>query len=186
MTLQPDRQELLKSRTIALVGLMGAGKTTIGRRLAKTLDIPFVDADAEIEAAAGCTINDIFESHGEAEFRRGEHRVIARLLTSPPIVLATGGGAFMNTETRSLIQQTAISIWLRANLDILMKRVSKRGARPLLRRNNPREIMEKLIKERYPIYAQADIIVDNVDGPHEMMIKTIIDSLDELYKARTS
>ncbi len=165
---------------------MGAGKTTIGRRLAKSLGIPFVDADAEIEAAAGRTINDIFDTHGEAEFRRGEHRVIERVLSSPPHVLATGGGAFMNPETRSLIEKSAISIWLRADLDLLMKRVSKRDTRPLLKNGNPREVMEKLIEERYSIYGLVDIVVDSVDGPHDIIVNEIIDSLNDYYEARPS
>lgn len=165
---------------------MGAGKTTIGRRLAKSLGIPFIDADAEIEAAAGCTINDIFETHGEAEFRRGEHRVIERVLTSPPHVLATGGGAFMHPETRSLIEESAVSIWLRADLDLLMRRVSKRDTRPLLKNSNPRDVMEKLIDERHSIYALADIVVDSVDGPHDIMVNEIIDSLNDYYKAHSS
>jgi shikimate kinase len=160
---------------------MGAGKTTIGRRLAKSLGVPFIDADAEIEAAAGCTINDIFESHGEAEFRRGEQRVIERILTGPPHVLATGGGAFMNPDTRTLIEKAAVSIWLRADLDLLMQRVSKRDTRPLLKGTNPREVMEKLVEERYPVYALADIVVDSVDGPHDVMVKDIIDSLNDYY-----
>lgn len=164
---------------------MGAGKTTVGRRLAKALGVPFIDADAEIEAAAGCTINDIFEIHGEAEFRRGEHQVIERVLANPPHVLATGGGAFINPKTRLLIDKSAVSVWLRADLDVLMKRVNKKESRPLLKKNGPRDVMEKLMKERYPIYAQANIIVDSVDGPHDIMVRRIIDSLADYYKTQS-
>ncbi len=166
-------------RTIALVGLMGAGKSTIGRRLAARLDIPFVDADTEIEAAAGSTIPEIFERHGEAAFRNGERRVIARLLCDKPKVLATGGGAFMNPETRQRIQARAISIWLRADLDLLMTRVSKRDNRPLLKKGDPRAIMERLIAERYPIYGTADIVIDSNEGPHEAVVDRILESLRE-------
>ncbi len=180
-----DKKERLTSRTVALVGLMGAGKTTVGRRLAKTLGIPFIDADSEIEAAAGCTINDIFEIHGEAEFRRGEYQVIERVLANPPHVLATGGGAFINPKTRLLIDKSAVSVWLRADLDVLMKRINKKENRPLLKKNGPRDVMEKLMKERYPIYAQANIVVDSIDGPHDITVKTIIDSLADYYEIQS-
>jgi len=131
-----------------LVGLMGAGKSTVGRRLAAALGHPFIDADAEIEKAAGRSVADIFETYGEEAFRSGERRVIARLLDSSPVVLATGGGAFMDEETRALVKERAVSIWLRADIDVLMKRVSKRDTRPLLRVEDPRKVMEKLIEER--------------------------------------
>jgi len=166
-------------RTIALVGLMGAGKSTIGRRLAARLDIPFVDADTEIEAAAGSTIPEIFERHGEAAFRDGERRVIARLLRGKPKVLATGGGAFMNADTRQRLKTRAITIWLRADLNLLMTRVSKRDNRPLLKQGDPRATMERLIAERYPVYATADIVIDSNEGPHEAVVDRIVESLRE-------
>lgn len=150
---------------VVMVGLMGAGKTSIGRRLAAQLDIPFVDADAEIESAAGCTIEEIFERHGEAAFRDGERRVIARLLEGPPRVIATGGGAYMDPETRALIRERAISLWLRANLDTLVSRTSRRSNRPLLKRGEPRETLDRLMQQRYPVYAEADITVDSHDCP---------------------
>ncbi|MBN34958.1 MAG: shikimate kinase [Rhodospirillaceae bacterium] len=164
-------------RTIALVGLMGAGKSTIGRRLAARLEIPFVDADTEIEQAAGCTIPEIFERHGEAEFREGERRVIARLLRGKPKVLATGGGAFMNEETRQKIKAKALSIWLRADLELLMSRVSRRDNRPLLKQGDPRKTMERLIEERYPVYGEADMVIDSNEGPHDAVVGRIVSEL---------
>jgi len=164
-------------RPIVLVGLMGAGKTTIGRRLAARLGLPFLDADAEIESAAGMSIEEIFARHGEAHFRAGERRVIARLLTGAPVVLATGGGAFMDPETRSLIKEMALSIWLRADLDLLLKRVAKRNNRPLLKTGDPREVMTRLMSLRYPVYAEADMTVDTVDGPHDNVVRMICDRL---------
>lgn len=166
-------------RTITLVGLMGAGKSTVGRRLATRLDVPFVDADSEIEAAAGCTIPEIFERHGEAEFRAGERRVIARLLRGRPKVLATGGGAFMDPETRQRIKARAVSVWLRADLELLMARVARRDNRPLLKQGDPREIMERLMAERYPVYAQADITVESNEGPHDAIVERIVAALRE-------
>ncbi|MDA0218267.1 MAG: shikimate kinase [Proteobacteria bacterium] len=170
-------------RTITLVGLMGAGKSTVGRRLAARLDIPFVDADSEIEAAAGCTIPEIFERHGEAEFRSGERRVIARLLRGRPNVLATGGGAFMDADTRQRIKARAISVWLRADLELLMARVARRDNRPLLKQGDPREIMERLMAQRYPVYAEADITVESNEGPHDAIVERIIDALRERTSA---
>ncbi len=164
-------------RTIVLVGLMGAGKTSIGRRLAGRLHLDFVDADREIEAAAGCTIEEIFDLHGEAAFRDGERRVIARLLNEPTQVLATGGGAFMAPETRQVIAAHGRSVWLRATLDVLHRRVMRRSNRPLLKRGDPREILSRLIDQRYPIYATADITVDSIDEPHEAMVDKIIAAL---------
>jgi len=166
-------------RTITLVGLMGAGKSTVGRRLAARLDVPFIDADSEIEAAAGCTIPEIFQRHGEAEFRAGERRVIARLLRGRPKVLATGGGAFMDIDTRQRIKSRAISVWLRADLELLMARVARRDNRPLLKQGDPREIMKRLMAERYPIYAEADITVESNEGPHDAIVERIIDALRE-------
>lgn len=166
-------------RTIVLVGLMGAGKTCIGRRLGAQLGIDFVDGDAEIEAAAGCSIEDIFERHGEAAFRDGERRVIARLLRDPVHVLATGGGSFMDSLTRKAIHERALSVWLRADLELLLKRTSRRGNRPLLKRGNPREILEGLIAERYPVYAEADITVDSADGPPEVTVGRMRGAIDD-------
>lgn len=162
-------------RTIVLVGLMGAGKSSVGKRLAQRLHVPFIDADTEIENAAGCTIEEIFERHGEAAFRDGERRVISRLLTdNTPHVLATGGGAFMDAETRARIKENSLSIWLRADLDVLLRRVKKRNNRPLLKRGDPREILARLIDIRYPVYAEADLVVDSVDGPHDIIVDQIL------------
>lgn len=164
-------------RTIALVGLMGAGKTTVGRRLAAALRMPFADADAEIVKAAGRTIEEIFAEHGECAFRRGERQVIARLLDGPVHVLATGGGAFIDPRTRELMKERAISIWLKAPLDVLMKRVEKRDTRPLLKEDDPRAVMERLMAERYPIYAEADITIESAPGPHNAAVDKIIEAL---------
>ncbi|MGV8998036.1 MAG: shikimate kinase [Parvibaculaceae bacterium] len=165
-------------RSIVLVGLMGAGKTTVGRRLAQKLNLNFVDADAEIERAAGETIPEIFERHGEAAFREGERRVIARLLEGSPQVLATGGGAFMDETTRQNIKARGTSIWLKADLDVLMRRVSRRGNRPLLKQGDPRATMERLITTRYPVYADADLTIESVEGPHEVVVDDVIASLN--------
>ena len=170
-------------KTIVLVGLMGVGKTSIGRLLAKRLDLEFIDADDEIEQAAQCSIEQIFESHGEAEFRDGERRVIARLLTGPTHVLATGGGAFMRKETRDAIRGRGISVWLRADLDLLLRRGSRRKNRPLLRNENPRQTLEKLIKERYPVYADADIVVDSGDRPPGTIVDNVIESIETFLGA---
>jgi len=173
-------------RTIALVGLMGAGKSSIGRRLAQMLALPFTDADAEIEAAAGATVEEIFAREGEAAFRNGERRVIARLLDGPPQVLATGGGAFMDATTRALIRQHAISIWLRADLEILLARVARRNNRPLLKGDDPRTVLVRLMEERYPIYAEADIAVDSADGPPEATLAKVLEGLDHFLGTATS
>ncbi|MEE8548487.1 MAG: shikimate kinase [Alphaproteobacteria bacterium] len=170
-------------KTIVLVGLMGAGKTSVGRLLAKRLDLEFIDADDEIEQAAQCSIDQIFESHGEAEFRDGERRVIARLLTGPTHVLATGGGAFMRKETRDAIRGWGISVWLRADLDLLLRRVSRRKNRPLLRNENPRQTLEKLMEERYPVYAEADIVVDSGDRPPGTIVDNVIESIETFLGA---
>jgi shikimate kinase len=165
-------------KTLVLVGMMGAGKTSVGRRLANGLGVPFKDADAEIEQAAGCSITEIFERFGEPEFRAGERKVIARLLSEPPHVLATGGGAFIDPETRARIKQHAVSIWLRARLDLLMERVLRKDNRPLLRNTDSRSTLERLLHDREPIYAQADIIVESDDGPHDAVVKRILAALD--------
>ncbi len=181
-----DIKQALQDRSIVLVGLMGAGKTTIGRRLAAQLGLPFVDADHEIEKAAGMSISDIFATHGEAHFREGERKVIARLLQGGPQVLATGGGAFMDSDTRKNIKKSGISIWLRADLDVLMERVSRRNDRPLLQRPDPEAVMRQLIEERYPIYALADITVESSNTPHEAVIADLLDSLAEKLELSTS
>lgn len=153
----------LADKPIVLVGLMGAGKTCVGRRLARRLDLPFTDADDEIQKAAGCSIEDIFRIMGESAFRSGERRVIARLLGNGPQVLATGGGAFIDAETRARIKAYAVSVWLRADLDTLFQRTQGRSGRPLLASGDPRAILESLIAVRYPIYAEADITIDTGD-----------------------
>lgn len=175
----PDTGEFSTDRTIVLVGLMGAGKSCIGRRLAARLGLPFRDADAEIERAAGCSIEDIFELHGEAAFREGENRVICRLLADAPHVLATGGGAFMNPETRAAIGDQAISVWLRADLELMLKRTGRRNNRPLLKRGDPRKILSELMAQRYPVYGDADLVVDSVDGPPEVTVERVLAALRE-------
>jgi shikimate kinase len=164
-------------RSIVLVGMMGSGKSSIGRRVAARLGIPFVDADTEIEKAAGMTITDIFALRGEAEFRSGEARVILRLLEGGPQVLSTGGGAFMNPDTRAAIAAKGISIWLNAELDVLMKRVRRRQDRPLLKTDDPAATLRKLIEERYPTYGLADLTVESRDVPHDRIVDEIIGAL---------
>ena len=171
------RKPIQVPRTVVLVGLMGAGKTCIGLRLAARLALKFVDADDEIEAAAGCAIEEVFERYGESAFRDGERRVIARLLSRPVHVLSAGGGAFMDQRTRESIRKHAISIWLRAELDLLLKRTARRNNRPLLKDGDPKEILEKLIAERYPLYGEADIIVDSTDGPPEIIVERVYSAL---------
>jgi len=174
---RPDDAALIAAlgqRSVVLVGMMGSGKSSIGRRLASRLAIPFVDADTEIEEAAGMTIAEIFERHGEPYFRAGEARVIARLLDHGPQVLATGGGAFMNRDTRAAIGQKGVSIWLKAELDVLMKRIKRRGERPLLKTDVPAATLTALIAERYPIYAEADLTVLSRDVPHDTIVDEIV------------
>ena len=176
------RDELLARlgpQPLVLVGMMGAGKTTVGRRLATRLGRHFVDSDEEIEKAANMTIPEIFESHGEAEFRSGEARVIARLLRDEHIVLGTGGGAFINPETRALIKADALSVWIKADLDLLYSRVSRCSNRPLLKTANPRQTLKGLIEARYPIYAEADITVVSRDVPQDQVADDIIAALAE-------
>lgn len=165
-------------RTIALVGMMGAGKSSVGRRLAAKLGVPFRDADSEIEEAAGCTVSEIFARFGEAAFRDGERRVIARLLSEPPHVLATGGGAFIDAGTRQKIKAQAVSVYLRASIDLLLARVQRRDNRPLLKDGNPRDVLEKLMAVRGPIYAEADIQLESDDGPHSAVVDRIIAALE--------
>nr|WP_319514195.1 shikimate kinase [uncultured Cohaesibacter sp.] len=168
----------LGGRPIVLVGLMGAGKTTIGRRLAKRLSIPFRDADHEIEAAANMTIAEIFAQHGEAHFRDGEKRVIARLLDEGDQVIATGGGAWMNDETRALVAERGISVWLKAEFDVLMERVRRRSHRPLLKDPDPEGVMRRLMDERYPVYATADVMVISKEAPHDRIVTSVIEALE--------
>jgi len=167
----------LGARSIVLVGMMGVGKSTIGRRLSARLGMPFLDADAEIEAAAGMSIPDIFESRGEPDFRDGEARVIARLLDSGPAVLATGGGAFMRQDTRDRIRDKAVSIWLKAEADIIMRRVKRRSDRPLLQTADPESTVGRLISEREPVYQQADLTIWSRDVPHEKIVDECIEAL---------
>ncbi len=167
----------LGTRTIVMVGLMGAGKTTVGRRLAQRLDLPFVDADHEIERAAGMSVSDIFQQHGEQHFRDGERKVIARLLEGGPQVLATGGGAFMDADTRTNITNHGISLWLKCTHKLLMKRVRKRGGRPLLEAENPDAVMQELIDKRYPVYGQADLFVVSRDVSHNAIVNDAIRAL---------
>jgi shikimate kinase len=173
----------LGTRLIVLVGMMGAGKSTIGRRLAARLGLPFLDADSEIEAAAGMSIPDIFEAHGEPQFRDGEARVIARLLESGPAVLATGGGAFMREETRDRVGAKAVSIWLKADADIIMRRVRRRADRPLLQTPDPEATVGRLISEREPVYQHADLTVWSRDVPHEKIVDECLDALHARLRA---
>src|SRR5947207_5400778 len=167
----------LERRSIVLVGMMGAGKSTIGRRLAARLRLPFLDADIEIEAAAGMSIPDIFETPGEPHFRDGEARVIARLLDSGPAVIATGGGAFMREETRNRIREKAVSIWLKADVDVIMKRVKRRADRPLLQTEDPVATVSRLLEAREPFYRTADLTIGSRDVPHDRVVDECIDAL---------
>jgi shikimate kinase len=174
---EPAIAAALGRRSVVLVGMMGAGKSSIGRRLAARLGMPFVDADAEIEAAAGMTIPDIFTSRGEADFRAGEARVIARLLDGGPQVLATGGGAFMNEATRAAISAKGISVWLRAEFEVLMRRIKRRQDRPLLKTDDPGATLRRLLAERDPVYATADLSVQSREVPHEKIVDEIVEGL---------
>ena len=172
------QQSRLPARSLVLVGLMGAGKSCVGRKLAQRLGLPFVDADTEIERAAGQTIEEIFATHGEAAFRAGERRVIERLLEGPLQVLATGGGAYMDPVTRQRVAEQGIAIWLKADLDLLVRRTSRKGNRPLLKRGDPREILARLMEQRYPIYAEADLTVDSSDAPPDTLVDRIVVELE--------
>jgi shikimate kinase len=169
----------LGARSVVLVGMMGAGKSSIGRRLAARLCVPFADADNEIEVAAGMSIPDIFSTFGEAHFRSGETRVIARLLEGGPQVLATGGGAFMNPDTRAAIAAHGVSVWLKAEFDVLMRRIKRRQDRPLLKTGDPAETLRALMAERYPVYGQADITIQSREVPHDKIVDEIIVALAE-------
>jgi len=181
-----DRYAPLRHRTIALVGLMGVGKSSVGRRLANALGLPFRDADAEVEAAAGRSISDIFTDLGEAAFREGERRVIARLLDEPPHVLATGGGAFVTPQTRELIKSKAISVWLKADLDVLVRRVSRKDTRPLLAGKDPLSVLKAQAEARYAAYGEADVIVETGDAAHHVTVEQVIRALSDHLAARPS
>jgi shikimate kinase len=174
-----DLKKFLGSRSLVLVGMMGVGKSSVGRRLAQALDLPFVDADKEIEEAANRSIVEIFETYGEAHFRDGEKRVIQRLLTEGPQVLATGGGAFMNEETRAEIADKGISIWLDAELSVLIGRVRRKPTRPLLQQANPEQVLADLLELRNPVYALSDINITSRDVPHEAVVQDILTGLAE-------
>lgn len=173
-------------KSIVLVGLMGAGKTCIGTRLARKLGMGFVDADDEIETAAGCTIQEIFDQYGEQAFRDGERRVIARLLEEEPRVVATGGGAFVNAETRDNVRRMGISVWLKADIDVLLQRVSRRNNRPLLKNGDKRQTLERLIGERYPCYAEADLTVESGTESPDITVSKVIDALKTIDGAAPS
>jgi len=172
-----DYASLGIDRTIVLVGLMGVGKTTVGRRLARKLGLGFVDSDHEIEKAADMTVAEIFEKYGEEDFRSGERRVIARLLEGKPKVVATGGGAFINEETRTLIKEAGLSIWLDADVDVLVERTGRRDTRPLLKQGDPAQILAQLAQERSPFYGEADIKVKSSVGPHDRVVGEIVKAL---------
>ena len=172
-----DRYSPLREKTIALVGLMGVGKSSVGRRLAHALDLPFKDADTEVETAPGRTIPEIFASLGEPAFREGERRVITRLLDEPPHVLATGGGAFMNPETRKLLKEKAITVWLKTDLDVLARRVGRKDNRPLLQGKDTMAVLRQQAEDRYPVYAEADLTVETGDTAHQVSVDQIIRAL---------
>jgi shikimate kinase len=182
-SLEAEIRAALAGRSIVLVGMMGAGKSTIGRRLSARLALPFLDADVEIEAAAGMSIADIFESRGEPDFRDGEARVIARLLDSGAAVLATGGGAFMRRDTRDRIREKAVSIWLKVDAEIIMRRVKRRSDRPLLQTADPEATVARLIGEREPVYREADLTILSRDVPHEKIVDECLDALHGLVCA---
>ena len=165
------------TRPVVLIGLMGAGKSTVGRRLAKKLAVPFIDSDDEIKKAAGCSIEDIFKLFGEEEFRAGEKRVMSRLLDEGPMVLATGGGVFMDPEIRARILQSGTTVWLKASLEALAERTSRRGGRPLLQTGDPLKTLKKLINERYPVYNEATIAIDTDNDTHHGAMNLIIETL---------
>jgi shikimate kinase len=175
----PSHANLKLQRPIILVGLMGAGKSTVGRRLATTLNLPFIDSDNEIVEAAGCSIADIFETYGEAIFRDLEQRVLIRLVSNEPCVIATGGGAFINPMIREAIKDKGISIWLKASLNVLLDRVSRRDTRPLLKSGDKGIILQKLMEERYPVYEQADLVIDSDAGLHDVIVESILSALQE-------
>lgn len=185
----PLRSEILAhlgDRLVVLVGMMASGKTSVGRLLAHRLDLPFVDADQEIETAAGMTVPEIFAMHGEDYFRDGERRVIARILRDGPKVLATGGGAFMNADTRAAIAKRGISVWLKADMETILRRARRRSNRPLLQNNDPEGTVRRLIEVRYPIYAAADVTIVSKDGPHEETTDEVMRALCEHWAAQAA
>jgi shikimate kinase len=175
----PDPRAALRHRTIVLVGLMGVGKSSVGRRLATALDLPFRDADNEVEAAAGRSIPEIFAEMGEPAFRDGERRVIARLLDEPPHVLATGGGAFVNAETRALIKSKAVAVWLKADLELLARRVGRKEGRPLLKGRDPMDVLREHARLRYPAYGEAHLTVQTGDTAHGVAVEAVIHALQD-------
>ena len=181
-----DKIDHVLEKTVVLVGIMGAGKTTVGKILADRIGVKFIDADQEIERAAGCSITDFFEKYGEVEFRKGEERVISRILAGQPCVLATGGGAFMSQATRLLIKKTATSVWLRVSFEVLAKRLEKRSGRPLLQTVDPQQTLRALINKRYPIYNDADLIVDAKDDAVDITVSKVIECLGDYYNAKQS
>jgi len=174
-----NKRDHAPNKTIVLVGIMGAGKSTVGKILADRLGMRFVDADQEIERAAGCTITDFFEKYGEVEFRKGEERVISRILAGEPCILATGGGAFMSEATRLLIKKMARSVWLRVSFEVLAKRLEKRSDRPLLQTADPQQTLKALIKKRYPIYNDADFIVDAENDGVDITVSKVVECLGD-------
>lgn len=176
-----DKPIPVHDRTIALVGLMGVGKSTVGRRLAKRLGLPFADGDIEIEAAASMTVSDIFAQLGESEFRAGEARVLKRLLQAPRMVLATGGGAVLNSETRAELKARAVTVWMRADLETVASRVQRRDTRPLLRGRDPLEALKAMAEVRYPFYACADVVVDVAGGAHAEAVEGIVRALEAYW-----
>ena len=184
MTKQTLNADLELSKPVVLIGMMGAGKSTIGQRAAKIIDVPFFDADKEIEKAADMTVPEIFENFGEDHFRDGERRVIARLLEGEPSIIATGGGAFMDAETRAIIAERALSVWLRAEEPLLWARVSRRSTRPLLQTENPRQTLGKLIDDRYPVYAEADVVVESKDVAKDTMAKALVSAVRQHLNAQ--
>ena len=174
-----NKRDHAPKKTIVLVGIMGAGKSTVGKILADRLGMRFIDADQEIERAAGCTITDFFEKYGEVEFRKGEERVISRILAGEPCVLATGGGAFMSEATRLLIKKIATSVWLRVSFEVLAKRLEKRSDRPLLQTADPQQTLKALIKKRYPIYNDADFIVDVENDGVDITVSKVVECLGD-------
>ena len=174
-----NKRDHTPKKTIVLVGIMGAGKSTVGKILADRLGMRFIDADQEIERAAGCTITDFFEKYGEVEFRKGEERVISRILAGEPCVLATGGGAFMSEATRLLIKKIATSVWLRVSFEVLAKRLEKRSDRPLLQTADPQQTLKALIKKRYPIYNDADFIVDAENDGVDITVSKVVECLGD-------
>ena len=175
---------MIGDKPVVLIGLMGAGKTSVGRFLARRLALPFADADLEIEKAAGMSVSEIFEKHGEDYFRTGERRVIRRLMGEGAQILATGGGAFMCDQTRELIKKGGISVWLNADIDVLMRRVLRRDTRPLLQTEDPQAVMQALIDQRYPIYGEAKVMVKSRDVPHDVIVDEIVDAIGKLAEAK--